>query len=191
MQKIRRHWKPALATLLLLAAGSAVAAERTVDKAGSEIAFSVKQMGVAVGGRFSRFDAKIDLDTVKPEQSRAEISVDIASLTTGDADSDAVALDKPWLNRIDFPKASFSSSALRALGPGRYEAKGMLTIRGKSREVSVPFTTQEQSGGVTLLSGQFTLRRADFGIGGGEWNEGDLVANEVPVRFKLKLAPAR
>lgn len=191
MQQIRRHWKPALAALLLLAAGSAVAAERTVDKAGSEIAFSVKQMGVTVGGNFSRFDAKIDLDSDKPEQSRAEISVDVTSLTTGDADSDAVALDKPWLNKLDFPKAMFKSTAVRALGPNRYEAKGMLTIRGKPREVTVPFTAQDQAGGATLLSGQFTLRRADFGIGGGEWNEGDLVANEVPVRFKLKLAPAR
>ncbi len=191
MQQIQRHWKPALAALLLLAAGSAVAAERAVDKAGSEIGFSVKQMGVPVSGRFSRFDAKIDLDSGKPEQSRAEISVEIASLTTGDADSDAVALDKPWLNRVDFPKASFSSSAVRSLGPGRYEAKGMLTIRGKSREIAVPFTAQEQAGGVTLLAGQFTLRRADLCIGCGEWIEGDLVANEVPVRFKLKLAPAR
>jgi polyisoprenoid-binding protein YceI len=191
MQQIRRQWKPALAALLLLAAGSAVAAERPVDKAGSEIGFSVKQMGVPVSGRFTRYDAKIDLDVAKPELSRAELSVEIASLTTGDADSDAVALDKPWLNKLDFPKATFKSTTVRALGPNRYEAKGLLTIRGKPREVTVPFAAQDLSGGATLLSGQFTLRRADFGIGGGEWNEGDLVANDVPVTFKLKLAPAR
>ncbi len=179
-----------IATVLLIACSLPVAAApRALEPAESEIAFSVKQMGVAVSGTFSRFDAKIDLDGARPEASSAQISVDIASLSTGDEDADGIALDKPWLDRLGFPKATFKSSAVRALAQGRYEARGLLTIRGVSRDITVPFNTREQADKRTLISGSFTIKRADFGIGGGEWNEGDLVAADVPVTFKLMLAP--
>lgn len=172
-------------------AGVASAAPREVVTARSEIAFSVKQMGVPVSGRFTRFDARVDLDPAQPATSSAEVTVDIGSLTTGDEDADAIALDQPWLNLAGFPKATFKSSAVRALADERFEVNGTLTIRGTPREMTVPFTLQPQPDGAALASGELRLRRTDFGIGGGEWNEGELVANEVPVRFRLWLAPAR
>lgn len=179
----------AIAMLCSVFADTAFAAPREVVAARSEIAFSVKQMGVPVSGRFTRFDAQIDLDPARPAASSAQVSVDIGSLTTGDEEADGVALDAPWLNLAGFPKATFKSRAVRALGDDRFEVNGTLTIRGAAREVTVPFVLQPQSGGAALASGELRLRRTDFGIGGGEWNEGELVANEVPVRFRLWLAP--
>lgn len=178
-------------TLLALAAFAVQAAPRTLDPARSEITFSVKQMGVAVDGRFRRYEAQLLFDPAKPETSSAVLSVDIASIDAGSEEADTTALDRPWLDKAGFPKASFRSTSVRALGANRYEAKGLLTIKGRPREITVPFTAVEQAGGATLLSGQFTVRRTDFGIGGGEWNESDLVANDVPVKFKLMLAPPR
>lgn len=178
------------ALILVLASATALAAPRSLDRAHSEIRFSVKQMGVTVDGHFERFTARIDLDAAQPERSQAEIQVDIASLTTGDPDADAVAVDTPWLDRAGFPQARFKSRTLRALGGGRYEARGPLTLKGRTREIVVPFSLQDQPDRSTQLSGEFTLKRSDFGIGGGDWNEGGLVAEEVPVRFRLRLAPA-
>lgn len=167
---------------------SAIAAPRTLDARKSRIEFAVKQMGVEVSGRFQRFDAQIDLDSADPAASTATVTVDVGSLTTGDADADEIALDQPWLDHAAFPKATFTSSAVRRTGDDRFEATGMLEIRGKPREITVPFETHAQADGSTLVTGDFKVRRSDFGIGGGEWNEGDLVANEVPVRFSLHLA---
>jgi polyisoprenoid-binding protein YceI len=154
----------------------------------SEIGFTVSQMGVGVSGHFRKFDADIELDPAKPESGSAEIVVDIASISTGEPDADSEALAKPWLNVADFPQARFKSSSLRALGGERYEVKGVLSLKGKPRELTVPFTLKTQPDGTRVATGEFALRRTDFGIGGGEWNEGDLVANEVPVRFRLTLA---
>ncbi|MFT4045130.1 MAG: YceI family protein [Solimonas sp.] len=180
----------AVAAVLLLVAGSAIAAPRPLIAAKSRIDFSVKEMGVAVSGRFRTFSAAIDLDPAKPENSKAEVTVDIASLTTGDADADAIAVDKPWLDRIDFPKATFKSMSVKGVAANRYEVKGQLTIRGKSREITVPLTTEPQADGSLQASGAFSVRRSDFAIGGGEWNEGDVVADDVPVTFHLTLGPA-
>lgn len=180
-----------LALSLLLACAGAGAAPLAGVPATSEIGFSVSQMGVAVSGKFTRFDARIDLDALRPEASSAEVSVDVTSLTTGDGEADATATDRPWLDAKSHPKASFKSSSVRALGPGRFEATGLLTLRGKPRAITIPFSSAAQADGNTVASGSFSLRRSDFGIGGGEWNEGDVVANDVQIRFKLTLAPAR
>lgn len=180
--------------LLLLAlcpVPSAQAAPRELLAAQSAISFSVSQMGVAVSGRFTRFSASINLDADQPEASSARVVVDIASLTTGDGEIDAVALDRPWLNQPAFTQALFESRAVRRIDARRYEADGTLTIRGRERAASVPFTVEDVASGRVRVRGELRIRRTDFGIGGGEWNAGELVANEVPVRFDLLLAPVR
>ncbi|NGY06475.1 YceI family protein [Solimonas terrae] len=176
--------------VLLLGAGAAQSAPRALIAANSHIDFSVKEMGVSVSGRFGHFDASIDLDPAKPEIAHAAITVDVASLSTGDRDADAIAVDKPWLAKLEFPKASFTSSAIKALGDNRYEVKGALTIRGKTHDITLPLTTSPQADGGLVASGSFTIRRSDYAIGGGEWNEGGVVADEVAVSFVLALGPA-
>jgi polyisoprenoid-binding protein YceI len=180
-----------LVLALLLGSATASAAPRTLVPAKSEVAFSVKQMGVAVDGHFGSFTARIDLDPAKPAASSAEVTVDIASLSTGDADADSTARDQPWLDAATYRSASFKSSAVRLAAPDRYEVTGTLTLRGQSRPLNVTVTTQTQADGVTVASGAFTLLRTDFGIGGGEWNQGDVVAKDVAVHFRFSLAPAK
>lgn len=175
--------------LLLTLPVAAQAAPRKLLREGSEIAFSVTQMGVEVSGRFERFDADVDWVVDDPSKSSAEITVEIGSLTTGDEEADSIALDKPWLDRAGFPQAHFRSKGLRRIEGSRYEATGALTIRGRERPLKVPLTAKPQDGGALTLEGEFAIQRSDFGIGGGEWNEGDLVANSVPVRVRLQLAP--
>lgn len=182
---MKRIWVLALLLPLSLAA-----AERPLIPAKSEIGFTVKQMGVGVSGNFREFTAHIDLDPQKPEAGKAHIEVTTASITTGEPKADTEALAKPWLDAAGFPKASFASQEIHALGQGRYEVKGKLTIKGKMREVKVPVTLENQPDGTALLAGEFTLLRTDFGIGGGEWNEEELVASEVPVRFRFTLGAA-
>lgn len=177
-----------LLLLTLLLSGNGITAERTLIPARSEIGFTVTQMGVGVSGTFKNFVAIVSLDPANPENSSAEIMVDISSISTGEPDADTEALAKPWLDALGFPKATFISSAVRALEQDRYEVIGMLTLKGKPRELTIPFTLKNQPDGTQVASGSFALRRTDFGIGGGEWNEGDLVANEVPVHFRLTLA---
>ncbi len=177
-----------LLLLLLLIPALANGAERKVQPAKSEIGFTVTQMGVGVSGTFRNFVAIVSLDPAKPEAGSAEIVVDIASISTGEPDADKEALAKAWLDAAGFPKARFKSTSVQALGNDRYEVTGLLTLKGKPRELTIPFTLTQQPDGSQLASGEFKLRRTDFGIGGGEWNEADLVANKVPVHFRLSLA---
>jgi len=181
-----------LATLAALTLAAPLpAAERPVDAAKSQIGFSVTEMGVSVKGQFKRFTAKIDLDPAKLDRATAQVTVDIDSIDSGSDEGDETARDPAWLDALHFPQATFKSSAVRALGEDRYEARGTLSIRGSAREVAVPFTLKPQADGSAVATGGFKIRRTDFGIGGGKWNEGDLVADEVPVQFRLVLGAPR
>lgn len=180
-----------LALLALLAPALAGAVERPVLNDKSEIGFTVTQMGVGVSGQFRRFTAQVNLDPAKLETSSVVLEVDTASISTGEPDADSEAQTKAWLDVAGFPKAAFKSSAVRALGGDRYEVKGTLNLKGKPRELTIPFTLKNRPDGTALASGEVALRRTDFGVGGGEWNKDDIVANEVPVRFRIMLGAAR
>ena len=175
----------ALAGAALLAAGSAFAQQKLVPEQ-SEIVFVSKQMGVPVEGRFKKFDAQVAFDPAKPATSKVAFTVDTGSATLGVKETDA-ELPKPvWFNVPKFPQATFQSSAIKAVGAGKYEVAGKLSIKGAAQDVAVPVTLT-QSGAITTAAGSFAIKRLAFKIGENEWADTSMVADEVQVKFKLAL----
>jgi polyisoprenoid-binding protein YceI len=158
-----------------------------LQAAGSEIVFVTRQMGVPVEGKFGRFSAQIALDPRKPETGSVALSIDTGSARFGSAETDREVPKPEWLGVARFPQATFQSTAIKAVGPGRFEVSGKLTIKGQVREVTVPVTVA-QSGGTSAATGSFTIKRLEFKVGEGEWADTSIVANDVQVRFKLQIA---
>lgn len=154
-----------------------------------QIEFVVMEMGVPVSGRFKRFEAAIDIDQIKPEKSSANIRIDIGSLTTGNDEADAIAVGPDWLDRAHAPYAVFKSTSIREVAKGHFETKGTLSIRNKKRDVVIQFNAAEQTAGKTLITSEFTVKRSEFGIGGGEWNQDGVVAEEISVKIGFALSP--
>jgi polyisoprenoid-binding protein YceI len=144
---------------------------------------------VPVEGRFRKFDAQVAFDPAKPAASKIAFTVDVASATLGVRETDA-ELPKPvWFNTARFPQATFQSSSVKALGQGKFEVAGKLTIKGASSDVVVPVTLAQPSGpsGVTTATGSFPIKRLTFKIGENEWSDTSMVADDVQVRFKIAL----
>jgi polyisoprenoid-binding protein YceI len=181
--------KPLLAAALLTFGLAAGAAELTqVDMKKSSVNFLTRQMNVPLEGRFKTFTARIAIDPAKPENGRAAIDIDVASIDSGSQEGDEEAIGKDWFDTARYPKASFVSSGVKPLGGGKYQALGKLTIKGKSKDVSVPFTLRPDAGGL-WFEGGFTMRRLEFGVGSGAWGDPDTVADAVQVRFKILVMP--
>lgn len=178
-----------LGAAALIAAAPPAAAQAAPAKLlpGSEIGFVSKQMGVPVEGKFRKFDAQIALDPKKPETGKVGFTIDIASATIGDAETDRELPKAPWFNAAKFPQASFQSSAIKALGGGKFEVAGKLAIKGNSQDVVVPVTLT-QAAGTSTATGAFAIKRLAFKIGEGEWTDTSMVADEVQVKFKLALS---
>ena len=150
----------------------------------SKIGFSFKQMGVAMDGHFAKSSATLNFDPAKPEQAKASIEVDLASIDTGSGEVDQEVVGKAWFNTAAFPKAVFVAKQVKQIAPNQYEVLGSLSIKGRSRDVKTMFKLSQQ-GKSSVLSGSFTLQRADFAIGEGMWSKFDVVANDIQVNFQF------
>jgi len=176
---------------LLCSATSAVAQRvAAVDTDKSAITFVSKQMNVPVEGKFGKFSAQLTFDPAQPSQGRVQVEVDLASIDTGSEEANDEVKSKGWFDVKNHPTARFVSNSVKSLGTGRYEVAGKLTIKGRSKDVSAPFTFKPAgSGGV--FEGAFALKRLDYGIGEGAWSDTDTVANEVQIKFRFSTSGRR
>lgn len=178
--------KPAAATATPPAATAAPSASQKLVLAQSSVGFVSRQMGVPVQGKFTRFEVQSNFDPRKPETSKVSLTIDLASADIGNAETETELKKPGWFDSIKRPQASFVSTAIKSTGAGKYEVDGQLTIKGATQRVVVPLAVT-QSGDTTQANGSFQIKRIDFKIGDGEWNDVSIVANEVQVNFKLTL----
>ena len=176
----------ATATAALLSIALPAAAQQKIVPTQSDISFTFKQMGVPVDGKFKKFEAQISFDAAKLATSKVVFTVDIASATIGDPATDAELPKSTWFNTAKFPQATFASSSIKALGAGKYEVAGKLSVKGVAQDVVVPLT-MTQAGTVTTAVGAFPIKRLTFKIGENEWADTSMVADPVQVKFKLAL----
>jgi polyisoprenoid-binding protein YceI len=161
-------------------------AQQKLLPAQSDISFTSKQMGVPVDGKFKKFDAQVAFDSKTPEAAKINLSIDLASVTLGAAETEAEVAKPDWFNTKAFPQATFQSSGVKALGGGKFEVTGKLTIKGQARNIVVPVALA-QTAGTTTANGSFILKRLEFKIGDGDWKDTSMVADDVLVKFKLAL----
>lgn len=160
-----------------------------VQPASSQITFVSKQMGVPVEGRFGKFTAQVAFDPAKPEASKARIDVDLGSIDAGSEDANKEVRGKSWFNTASHPTASFVASNVKPLGGDRYEVRGQLSMKGRTKDTVAVFNLK-QNGKTAVFEGAFPFKRSEFGIGEGAWADPSIVADDVQVRFRL-LASAK
>lgn len=175
----------ALAMSTLSGVPAAFAADQTLVPAQSELTFVAKQLGVPLNGRFKSFTAQSAFDPKAPQTSKIAFQIDLGSVAVS-ADADTELVKPEWFNTAKFPKATFQSSAIKALGGGRYEVAGKLAIKGQARDLVVPMQLS-QTGALSTATGGFALKRLDFKVGDGDWADTSIVANDVQVKFKIVL----
>lgn len=173
--------------ILALAAGAATgmanAAEWQLVEDSSNVRFIGVQEGSAFRGRFGDFSAKIDFDPEEPGAGKIIGVVKMNSARTGDAERDATLLEEDWFNPSNYPESSFESESIEALDNGTYAANGQLTIVGVSRPVTMAFEF-DVSGATAHFSGNFDIKRLDFGVG---WDATNWIDDDVGVQVELDL----
>jgi len=187
MQTSIRSTAAMLAAALALGSSGAQAATAPavfdkvqVDK--SRVGFVFKQMNVPVEGHFKRVKTDLVFDPAAPAKSSVRLELDLASIDAGSAEANGEVVGKAWLNVKDAPTATFVSTAVRPLGGNRFEVVGKLSLKGKTQELTTPFTVSQQ-GDTATFDGTFTLKRLEYAVGDGMWADTSVVANDVDIRF--------
>ena len=194
-RRVPRSWRAAavLAVGVLGCGPTAAATAWTVDAAASRLGFSATIAGGEFEGRFGNWKADIVFDPADLAGSRFNVVVSTASARTGDEERDTALVGPDFFATSRWAAATYVADRFDAAGPGRWVARGRLTLRGVTQSQDVTFTFAEAPAGDTArLSGTALLRRLDYGIGQGDWQDTSVLDNEVRVSFELGLRrPAR
>lgn len=175
-------------TLATLAAAPARAADY-VQAAGSTLAFATKYDGEVFTGTIPGFETKLSFDPANLAGAKLDVAIPLAGAKTGNADRDGTLLGADFFDVGKFAQARYTATTFRSLGENRYAADGTLELRGVRKPVTLTFTWTP--GAQPLLAGKATVKRLDFGVGGGDWADTDTIPNEVAISTRVALTPAR
>ncbi len=182
--------KSSIAALLLIGLALpvvATATDYTVQPATSTLGFSGTFQGAGFNGTFGKWTAAISYDAAHLATSTFDVNVDLASARTGDKDRDTALPGADFFNVAKFPQAHFVTTAFRQSGT-QVIADGNLTLHGVTKPVVLTVIFKPAGKGATLdVAG--TVKRLDFGVGGGDYADTSVIAADVKITAHLQLAP--
>jgi polyisoprenoid-binding protein YceI len=192
-----RRTVTALAAALALAVAALPAAADTyvVDRDHSQVGFQVRHLLSKVRGQFDDYRGTIQFDPAAPQRSSVEFVIETKSINTSHAQRDEHLRGADFFDVPNHPQITFRSEKVVPLGNGRFAVSGPLTLRGVTRQITLPVEQlgpvldpwgNTKAGFVTRL----TLDRKEYGI---LWNTaldqgGALLGDEVEIEIQLEAA---
>jgi polyisoprenoid-binding protein YceI len=169
----------------------------TLDPAHSSVTFSVKHMMVTtVRGTMNIKDFELDFDPDDLVRSSVRLSLDAASIDTGQEQRDGHLRSPDFLDVEKYPTIDFASAKIEPDGDD-YKIHGELTIHGTTRPVVLDAeyggTVRNMQGGTSAgFSATTKINREEFGL---TWNValeqgGWLVGKDIKIEVDLEVVSA-
>ncbi|MGQ3229706.1 MAG: YceI family protein, partial [Blastomonas fulva] len=149
---------------------------------GGRLGFTAQWNGEPVTGSFGKWSSTILFAPDALEASKVDVSIDLASVDTGDSQRDGTLTDTDFFDTSRFARASYRATRFTALGGDRYRADGTLTLRGVSKPVPLAFTLTI-AGDKARARGTARIDRTSFGVGQGEYASTTEIAGPVAISF--------
>lgn len=159
-----------------------------VDPVHTSAIFGVKHNGVAnFYGRFNKMGGTFNIDAADPSKSVIDISIETDSVDTANTNRDKHLKNGDFFSAAEFPAMTFKSKSFSKTGEGTYNVVGDLTIRGKTKEITVPVTDtgrgKARNGEVAGFETKFNIKRSDFGV---SFMVGPGLSDDVMILFSAE-----
>jgi polyisoprenoid-binding protein YceI len=171
----------------LLSTANIFAAKNWQMIKGSNLIFSTRFEGKVVTGRFTRFNADIRFDPKNLAHSRFDVLIDLSSVDSQNIEHDDALKTSDFFDVKQHPNARFTATQFQHLGNATYVATGQLQLHGIRNPANLRFTWQQSKG--ALLVGEAVIKRLDFHVGIGDWQDTALIPNAVKINTTLVLIP--
>ncbi len=194
MKGAARSLRATAAALSLLLPAAAAAEPLWQVGDGSAVGFVAYQSGAPVEGIFEKFSAEIVFDPENLEGSRATVRIDTASVNSQSKDRDDAIRSAGLLDVAQWPSALFETETFTRTGPEAFEAKGTLTLRDITQEVTLPFELRLSEAGdawTAQATGKLRVWRLDYGVGQGVWKDTSVVSGDVDITFRIEASRPR
>ena len=165
-----------------------------IDPMHAQVGFATKHFGMmTVRGVFEKVSTTGALDPAHPEASTIDVTIEVASLTTHNAQRDNDLRSSYFLELDKFPTITFQSTQIDVTGPDRFNLTGDLTIKGITRPVTLRMTrygeiNDAHMGHRVAYSGEGEINRKDFGMSFDMLADGKvIVAHEIKLQIEAEV----
>src|SRR5437868_14072608 len=109
-----------------------------LDPYHTQVEFAAKHFGMmTVRGNFTEVNVTGEVFVDQPERSKIEVTINIASLQTHNAQRDKDLLSSNFLQIDKYPTLTFKSTKIEPTAPDRGKLSGDLTIKGVTKPVTL------------------------------------------------------
>jgi polyisoprenoid-binding protein YceI len=166
-----------------------------LDPFHTQIEFSTKHLGfMTVRGSFREVLIGSDIDPDHPERSSVEITMQTASVDTGNDARDNDLRQSMFLEVDKYPVITFRSTSAEQTGPDLYALTGDLTIKDTTKPVTIEVTRlgeindPEMMGHRIGYNARLQINRRDFGLLFDFVRDGKLVVgNDIQIAIEGEL----
>jgi polyisoprenoid-binding protein YceI len=165
----------------------------TLDRAHSQVAFSIRHFFTKVPGQFKEFAGTVVMDKDDPAAASVEVTIQTASISTDNDRRDNHLRGSDFFAADSFPTITFKSTRVTPAGKDKFKVAGDLTMRGVTKPVTldVDFLGMGafgQMGTKAGFEGSSTINRQDFGI---RWNKsldqgGMMLGDDVAIALHIE-----
>jgi polyisoprenoid-binding protein YceI len=169
-----------------------ISGDYTLDPSHTRIGFSARHaMVTKVRGNFDQFEGSAHVDTANPASSSVTVTIDAASVTTGNEQRDGHLKTPDFFDIANYPQITFVSTDVEGDG-GEWAITGDLTINGVTKSVTIPFeetgSAKDPFGNTRVgFEGEVTIDRTDWNLSFNAALEtgGVLVSEKVKLEFDI------
>jgi len=170
-----------------------------LDVAHSRLGFVARHaMVTKVRGSFTEFAGSFDLDTSNVPASTTQVSIEVASIDTGNAQRDGHLRTNDFFDAPNHPRISFTSTRVEQTAEDIFAVTGDLTIKGTTRPITIELvytgSAVDPYGNTRIgFEGVSTIKRSDFGITFNATLDtgGVLVSDEITLEFDISAIKAQ
>ena len=169
-----------------------ISGDYTLDPSHTRIGFSARHaMVTKVRGNFDQFEGSAHVDTANPANSSVTVTIEAASVTTGNEQRDGHLKTPDFFDIANYPQITFVSTDVERNG-AEWAITGDLTINGVTKSVTVPFeetgSAKDPFGNTRVgFEGEVTIDRTDWNLSFNAALEtgGVLVSEKVKLEFDI------
>jgi polyisoprenoid-binding protein YceI len=165
------------------------------DASHAKVGFSISHFGISeTEGKFTKFDGAVFSDKADFSDAKINLTIEVSSVNTEDAQRDAHLKSPDFFNVEKFPTITFISKSLKPVGKNQYKLTGDFTMHGVTKEITLDVIYKgtvvdpykNTKAGFKIKG---VLDRTEFGL---TWNgklaTGDLLlGNEVNLDINIEL----
>lgn len=178
---MKKYFLPSAYFILLLLSTSMVLApsgDYEVTE-GHSIAFK----SADPSGKFTDISGDVTYSSGSPTDATFNLKIPVNTLSTGNGMMNKKALTKEWFEEETYPNIKFKSSSITKDENGDLQIKGDLTIKGISKEYTVPAKVSGTSSKYTF-KGTFYVNRIDFKVG----KKSETVPDKMKIVYELPVS---